>query len=143
MPVEQPTSNLKLPERLRTVAEEANYNSDEANGLMCEAAAEIQRLTRELAARQDLAYYAGARQAQGIAHQSLTALDKWIGEGCGGRWQHAKEALRAADEDKVMTASHLLACPCCASTSLSGPPRPGGADKVCNECGTQFGPEAV
>ena len=33
----------------------------------------------------DRAYYNGARAAQGIAHQSLEALDMWIHDGCGGR----------------------------------------------------------
>lgn len=43
------------------------------------------------AARQDLAYFDGAKQAAAMAHQSLKALDDWIAGGCGGRWQAAKE----------------------------------------------------
>lgn len=33
----------------------------------------------------DRAYYHGARAAQGIAHQSIVAMDDWIAKGCGNR----------------------------------------------------------
>jgi hypothetical protein len=36
-------------------------------------------------AREDRAYYNGARQAAAMAHQSLDAMDDWIESGCGGR----------------------------------------------------------
>lgn len=48
-------------------------------------------------AREDRAYCDGARQAHGIAHQSLVALDEWIAGGCGGRWEAAQAEIHGQE----------------------------------------------
>lgn len=52
-----------------------------------DVAAFISRLTSEHSddVKEDRAYYHGARDAAGMAHQSLTVMDKWIDGGCGNR----------------------------------------------------------
>lgn len=43
----------------------------------------------------DQAYYHGARGAQGIAHQSIVAMDDWIAKGCGNRVPPVKSSACA------------------------------------------------
>lgn len=44
-------------------------------------------------AKEDRAYYNGARQAAAMAHQSLDAMDDWIEGGCGGRGPRASRSI--------------------------------------------------
>lgn len=48
------------------------------------------------AAREDISYYNGARQAAAMAHQSLDAMDKWVSAGCGNRYPQARVVLKGS-----------------------------------------------
>lgn len=66
----------------------------------------------EQSAKQDLAYYDGARAAAAMAHQSLSVMDKWINGGCGGRWQEAKAAMAEGAPRGAGSEPSEYMCPC-------------------------------
>jgi hypothetical protein len=94
-------------------------------------------------AREDRAYYNGARQAAAMAHQSLDAMDDWIESGCGGRGPSVLAATPVTYQSGVTyyvcphhdyKAMRTEPCDECTSENRPAEPPPVDNDHVAEGC---------